>query len=152
MTAPFDLIAFDPGNESHAAFVYDTFRKSTDHWPWSEMPRGRLMDRLKRELATPGTETALAVPQQGGDSFLGWYSVRRPDTVVFAFTRYSARTKPAMRVKLRVGETALRSMGVDIRTQEHVWVVFWTGIAARIAERFPLVFDTRDAYDEERRG
>lgn len=147
MTAPFELIPFDPGNLEHQDFVYDTFRKSTNHWPWSGMNRPRLMDRLKRELATPGTETRIATPQKMGDSFLGWYSTRPAmelgdwsQTVVYAFTRYSARRQG-------VATAALRTMGVHRHLP--VGVLFWTVACARIVPRWKLYFDTRGAFDEE---
>lgn len=151
MTCPFDLVPFDPGNEGHAAFVYDSFRRSTDHWPWSEMNRQRLQDRLRRELASPGTLTRIATPHGMPGSFLGWYSARRPDTVVYAFTKYSARRQG-------VATAALRQMGVifEIGTVAgsapmKVGLMFWTPAAARICgPARPLFFDTREAYDDAR--
>jgi hypothetical protein len=139
---PFDLIRFDPGDVEHQAFVYDTFRKSTNHWPWSEMSRTRLMDRLKHELASPGTETRIATPHDMPASFLGWYAVRPPATVVYAFTRYSARRQG-------VARAALGELGIHAG---HSWgVVFWTPACARIqaARRDgALYFDIREAFDE----
>jgi hypothetical protein len=150
--APFDLVPFDPADVKHAGFVYDTFRYSTDHWPWSEMSRPRLQERLRRELGAPGTVTCIATPHGMPESFLGWYSVRPPSTVVFAFTRYSARTKPSMekKNKARVCAKALRMMGVTIcRNADPIGLVFWTGISARIAASgWAIYFDTRGAYDD----
>jgi hypothetical protein len=139
VTAPFDLVAFDPGDEEHQAFVYDSFRRSTDVWPWSEMPRQRLMERLKRELAAPGTETRIATPHGMPGSFLGWYAVRAPATVVYAYSRYSARHQG-------VATAAMRQLGVA----NPLGIVFWTPAAARIAsQRWPLApfFDVREAHD-----
>lgn len=142
MTAPFDLVPFDTANLAHQAFVYDTFRKSTDHWPWSEMHRGRLMDRLRRELAGPGTETRIATPHGMPNSFLGWYAARRPATVVYAFTRYSARRQG-------IATAVMFSLLGCLPTS----VVFWTAACARIeaARRDgALYFDTREAFDDAR--
>jgi hypothetical protein len=148
LTAPFDLVPFDPANEWHQAFVYDTFRHSTNHWPWSEMSRPRLQERLRRELGTPGTDTRIATPHDMPDSFLGWYSVRPPSTVVYAFTKYSARRQG-------VATAALLELGLLERNQDMerlmIGGVFWTAAAARIAQDIPaLYFDTREAYDDVR--
>jgi hypothetical protein len=152
VTAPFDLVTFEPGNEEHQAFAYDTFRKSTDVWPWSEMPRQRLMERLKRELATPGTDTRIATPLGMPGSFLGWYSVRpsldiarsfEPVPLIYAFTRYSARRQG-------VAVAALERMAGDRRMTVFA-VLFWTPACARLAAAGKrLFFDTREAFDDER--
>lgn len=152
MSTPFDLITFDPGDEAHQAFVYGTFRKSTDHWPWSELPRQRLVDRLRRELARPGTETRIATPYGMPDSYLGWYAARRPGVIVYAYTRYSARRQG-------VATAALEQLGVvfQVRTVAadaqpmSVGLTFWTAAAARITRASrPLFFDTREAFDDAR--
>lgn len=150
MPASFDLIPFDPGNDSHAAFVYDTFRKScAGVWPWSAMPKALVMAALKRELAKPGTVTNIAVPKDMPDSFLGWYSARPADVVVYGFTKYSARRQG-------VATGALVAMGVtDLvvhRDLERcIGVAFWTPAAARLAAGGkPLYFDTREAFDDAR--
>ena len=138
---PFDLHRFDPGNESQAAFVYDTFRKSIDHWPWSGMPSALRMQRLKMELASPGTETMVATPRDMPDSFVGWYSFRRPESaIVYAFTKYAARRQG-------VALAALQEMGWEPRWP--TGVVFWTAACARLASGGkPIYFDTRRAFDE----
>lgn len=140
MPAAFDLVRFDPGSESHAAFVYDTFRRSTNHWPWIAVPATLRMQRLKHELAAPGTETWLATPKAMPDSFLGWYSVRRPSTVVYGCTKYSARRQG-------VAMAALHELGVDF--SQMVGVIFWTAACARLAAAGrPIYFDTRGAHDD----
>lgn len=99
------------------------------------------MDRLKRELATPGTDTRIACPHGMGDSFIGWYSCRpREGQVVYAFTKYSMRRQG-------IATTALESMGIDFNGD--VWLRFWTPASARIAGKGNklLVFDTRGAWD-----
>ena len=152
---PFDLVPFDPADESHQGFVYDTFRHTTSHWPWSEMSRPRLQERLRRELGAPGTKVRIATPHGMPDSFLGWYATRGPSTVVFAFTKYSARRQG-------VAYAALREMGVETQfgaalergeSPTGVAVVFWTAAAARIQGKRgdgAMFFDTREAYDDAR--
>jgi hypothetical protein len=141
MPAAFDLLPFLPGNDEHQAFVYDTFRRSTDHWPWSEMSRPRLMDRLKRELASPGTETRIVTPRDMPGSFLGWCATRRPEVIVFGFTKYSARRQG-------VFTRALVEMGLEPWTRP-LAVTFWTPACARLAAGgTALYFDTRAAFDE----
>lgn len=143
MPGSFALTRFDPGNEQHSRFVYDTFRRSIDVWPWSEMRAETLMARLKREFASPGTDTRVAHPVNMPDAFIGWYSVRRQQNqVVYAFTKYHQRRQG-------IATIALQSMGID--PLESCFVRFWTPASARIAEKHvgSLIFDTRDAWDEQ---
>lgn len=140
----FDLIPFDPANESHRSFIFDTFRRSTGHWPWSEMHRPRLQERLRHELASPGTDTCLAVPHGMPDDFLGWYSVRKPNVIVYGFTKYSMRRQG-------VATRALAEMGVELQPARNcmpTWLVFWTPAAARIGGNGRLLmFDLREAFN-----
>ena len=145
MTDSFDLLPFEPGDDSQAAFVYDTFRKSTDHWPWCEMHRGRLMDRLRHELAAPGTTVRIATPGGMPGSFIGWYAARAPDTIVYGFTRYSMRRQG-------VATAAFERMGVRVGPGALVPVIFWSPACARLAGLgLPIYFDVRAAYDERAR-
>ena len=145
MTLPFDLVPYDNRNGDHVAYVFDTFRHSTSHWPWNAMSRPMLQERLRQELAAPGTDTRIATPHGMPDSFLGWYSVRGPETVVYAFTRYSARRQG-------IASQAVTEMGLC----SPVGLVFWTSAAARM-NRYSrwagaLYFDTREAYDDDPQG
>jgi len=147
MTLPFDLVPYDPRNADHVAYVYDTFRRSTDHWPWNAMSRPMLQERLRQELATPGTDTRIATPHGMPDSFLGWYSVRKPDVIVFGFTKYSSRRQA-------VFTQALMAMGVLWPVYDSIGVVFWTAACARMSDRkghtqWRLYFATQGAYDDD---
>lgn len=137
MALPFTLVPFDPGNEEQANYVYGTFRRSVrSHWPWSEVPEQRLMNRLKRELAKPGTVTRMVCLRDTPDSFHGWVAVRPPGTVVFAFTKYTRRREG-------LATTACHELGVDF-VDRPVAVTFWTYAAARIKADHPgydLYFD-----------
>lgn len=149
MLAPFDLVPFDPANDAHQAFVYDTFRRScAGVFPWVAFPAGVMMAMLKRELAKPGTETVIATPHGMPSSYLGWYSVRKPDVVVYAFTKYSSRRQG-------VATLVLREMGLDGLGEfdgVSIGVTFWTPACARLAGKgMPLYFDTRDVFDERER-
>jgi len=140
----FQLVKFNPGIEWHANFVYDSFRRSINVWPWSEVPIGALMDRLKRELASPGTDTKIATPIGMSEKPIGWYSARwQANQVVYAYTSYSQRRQG-------IATVALKSMNID--PTECCYVLFWTPACARIAERHrgSLIFDTRSAWDDKR--
>ncbi len=144
MPASFALVKFDPGNDLHAHFVYDTFRRSINVWPWSDMAIGPLMDRLKREFASPGTETRIATPFGMEKDPIGWYSGRRQtNQVVYAYTKYVQRRQ-------KIATVALASMGIDWK--ESCFLLFWTPASARIAEKHAgsLIFDTRGAWDGKR--
>jgi len=136
----FNLIKFDPGNESHKHFVYDSFRRSINVWPFCFVPAEEMMNRLKKELATPGTETRIATPH-GMDSFIGWYSTRPAENAcVYGFTKYSQRRQGICLV-------ALDEMGVDLDSP--VYVKFWTPACARVSGRkLELIFDTRLGFDD----
>lgn len=142
MPADFDLQPFDPGDPAHAAFVYDTFRKSMNVWPWAQLPRAALMDKLKRELSRPGTRVAIATAKRSPE-FIAWAAVRGPGVVVFAFTKYAAR-------RMGVGTTVCIELGAEIGARP-VGLTFWTPAAARITRDKPeyrLFFDLTEAYDQ----
>lgn len=136
----FRLIKFDPSNEDHKRWVYDSFRQSINVWPFSFVPAEEMQNRLKKELASPGTNTMVATPH-GMDSFIGWYSTRPAENAcVYAFTKYRQRRQG-------ICVTALDEMGVDLDAP--VYVKFWTPQCARISGRkLELIFDTRGGYDD----
>ena len=157
MGADFDLVAFDPGDPKQAAFVYDSFRRSTcglapDHpeylqargcWPWNELRPRVVMDQFKRELARPGTVAKVITPLRMPGSFIGWAAVRAPGTIVYAFVKHRSR-------RMSVGASACIEMGVDFLAGP-VGLVFWTPAAARLHVRhdgFNLFFDTTGGFDE----
>jgi hypothetical protein len=99
------------------------------------------MARLKREFATPGTDTMIACPFQMPDSFIGWYAVRKNEnTIVYGYTGYRKR-------RSRVATEALSRMGLALNSA--LLIRFWTPACARLAckPKWNLVFDTRDAFD-----
>jgi hypothetical protein len=140
----FDLVKFDPGDEAQAAFVFQSFEKSTTKaWPFSEMSHTALRRRLKRELAAPNTTTVVITPKRQPTNFLGWLSLRASErTIVYGFVKYAAR-------RMGVATSAALALGLDF-LDGPTGLRFWTPAAARIArdhQAYGIFFDTTDGFD-----
>lgn len=156
MGKDFDLMPFNPGEDRQAAFVYDTFRRSTcglapDHpdylrargcWPWNEMRPSRVMERLKNELAAPNTVTRIITPLRTPGEFIGWLAVRAPSTIVYAFVKHRSR-------RWSVASSACIELGITFE-KGPVGLTFYTPAAARLHARndgYNLFFDLQGAFE-----
>lgn len=148
MPADFDLSPFDPGE--HGGFVYGDFLASmTSHWPWREVPRWRLRERLVRELTRPDTVAYVVSPKGMGAKLIGFVAARpRAQVIVWAFVRHHYR-------RLGVATSALEALGIEFARDGRpvpVGLVFWTYAAARLVARdsgYLLFHDTREFDDDQ---
>lgn len=120
------IVPFDPSR--HTSFLFDSFRKSLiECWTWKAMPVRLLLERMKRQLRTPGVRTMVAVGVPDENTLMGWAScVPADNEVVFAFVKYEQR-------RFRIGTSLVAAAGVDLGQQ--TGVLYWSHAAQRIAQK-----------------
>jgi hypothetical protein len=121
-------------NESHRAFIEDTFLRSVSvGWPWRMVPWPSLREDLQRRLRSPGARVGIAVLEADSQAWLGWGAVVPLDNeVIYAYTTRGYRTRPGFEI-LRVATTLLTGLGADLT--KPTTLRYWTPSAQTLSER-----------------
>jgi hypothetical protein len=135
------IVDFDP--MKHTAFLFDSFRKSLNEcWVWKLVPVRMLIEKMKKQIRTPGTVTKVAVGIPDSNILMGWACCRpASNEVVYAFTKYEQR-------RFGIAGSLAAAAGVNLRAP--TGVLYWTHAAQRIAckgYRYPLFFRLTEASE-----
>jgi hypothetical protein len=133
------IIPFDPGSESHTAFVFDAVRKRAYDWPWTPGDMNYLIDLARRAIMKNPRGCVMAVAPSDPDLFYG-YVLSEPGIVTMAYTKDALRgpgafdspvgTPPA---HAPVCSTLLDHVGID--PSGAIQVRIWSRAASKIAMR-----------------
>ena len=117
----------------HHAFVFSTFADSLRKLCTSGEIRSLELS-LRRALIDPAAKTAVAIPRDSWDEFLGW-SVALDGVLVYAYVRFPYRQS---KIVSHLGDSVIRHVCPD----GCVRAAMWTLDASRMAAHgYPIRYD-----------
>jgi len=132
MCSHVDMVPYS--DDVHHAFVFSTFADSLRKLCMSGEIRSLELS-LRRALIDPSCKTAVAIPHDSWDEFLGW-SVSLGDVLVYAYVRFPYRMS---KIVSHVGDSLIRHVCSD---DGSVRAALWTLDASRMAGHgYPIRYD-----------
>lgn len=121
-------------NESHRAFIEDTFLRSvTAAWPWNMVPWMSLRDDLQRRMRSPGARCGVATLDGAENVWLGWGAVVPLDNeVIYAYTPRGYRSRIGAD-HMRIATSMLTALGADLTKPTKLR--YWTPAAEALSKR-----------------